>query len=125
MAGGFGRLGGDDASGGGATIAGGLGALVEAKRSAEGGGGSFDGATMGAEVAMGSGIEGGNAVLTSKGCVTAAWAPWAVGRSTRRSDVVGRLTRTGASVPSGKVGRPGGAMTPDLGGSLLLWVSAG
>lgn len=36
------------------------------------------------------------------------------GRSTKRREPVGFLTRTGAGVPSGRVGRPVGEMMPDL-----------
>jgi len=122
---GMGGFGGADASGGGVTGVGGVGAddvgrggggvilpVVDATSSADGGGGGFAGAVIGAERASGMGSEGGSDCLTSKGCVTAAWAPWAAGRSTKRSEAVGRFTRTGAGVPSACRGRPGAATTP-------------
>jgi hypothetical protein len=98
---------------GGVTGAGGLGAPKAESASAEGGGGSFAGALMGAEVAMGSGTEGRGAGLTSSGCVTAARALCEAGKSTSFREPVGRLTRTGAVVPSGSVGRPGAATMPE------------
>jgi hypothetical protein len=48
----------------------------------------------------------------SSGWVTASEAG-ITGKSTRRSDAVGRLTWTGVGVPSGVLGRPGEATTPE------------
>jgi len=121
-AGGLGRAGaGVEGTAGGLTIAGAL-AIAGTGGGIAGGVAGF--ATAGAEVAIGNGAEGGLGGATSKGCVTAAWAP-CPGRSTKRSEVVGRLIRTGAVVPSGKVGRPGAARIPELGASAALAVSSG
>jgi hypothetical protein len=70
------------------------------------------GERIGAERATGMGTAGDGAGVTSFG--GGGTVPGAGGRSTRRNEPVGRLTRTGATVPSGNVGRPGASCTPDF-----------
>jgi hypothetical protein len=70
-----------------------------------------------AGAAMGVGRAGGwarpVAGVPSSGWVT-AWEAGAAGKSTKRREPVSLLGRRGAMVPSGRVGRPVGWMTPDL-----------
>jgi hypothetical protein len=63
--------------------------------------GEEDGGESGVDWALGD---------ISKGCVTIV--DGVIGRSTRRSEAVGRLTWIGAGEPSGRVGRPGAPTTP-------------
>jgi hypothetical protein len=82
--------------------------------------------------AGGTGVAGGTGAATgagggrtrSNGCVTICDEE-GEGRSTSRSAPVGFFTRTGAWVPSGRVGRPGGAMMPDFGLSSAFSTTGG
>jgi len=62
------------------------------------GGGFAAGDRIGADLATGNGTEGAGAWVTPKGRL--AWVAGEMGRSTRRRDPVGFLTRTGAGLPS-------------------------
>lgn len=76
-------------------------------------GGFTTGVRIGADWATAIGTGGATAGVTSSGWVTTC-EPGFTGRSTRRRELVGRLTWTGAVPPPGSWGRPGETVMPDL-----------